>query len=338
MRQLYPEIEPYDSGLLDVGDGQHVFWEECGDPGGKPVVFLHGGPGSGSSPAHRRLFDPARYRIVLLDQRGAGRSTPHAGTFGSDLSTNTTPHLVADLERLRDHLGIDRWQVFGGSWGSTLALAYAEAHPDRVSELVLRGIFTLRQSELDWFYEGPASNVLPDRWQGYLSRVPVDERRPGGLIEAYSRLLADPDPAVHGPAAVAWSSWEASAITLLPRPDLVERYSDETFALAFARIENHYFVNRGFLDEGQLIREAHRIAHIPTVIVQGRYDLCTPATTAFDLHAALPDAEFVLVDDAGHSFDEPGILDALITATDRFAGGPTASADGLTASADEATR
>ena len=319
MRQLYPEIEPHDSGLLDVGDGQQVWWEECGDPDGKPVVFLHGGPGSGSSPAHRRLFDPDRYRIVLLDQRGAGRSTPHAGTFGTDLSTNTTHHLVADLETLREHLGIDRWQVFGGSWGSTLALAYAETHPDRVTELVLRGIFTLRQSELDWFYEGPASNVLPDRWQGYLAPVPLDERRPGGLIEAYSRLLADPDPAVHGPAAVAWSSWEASAITLLPRPDLVERYSDPAFSLAFARIENHYFVHRGFVDEGQLIRDAHLVAHIPTVIVQGRYDLCTPATTAFDLHAALPDADFVLVDDAGHAFDEPGILDALISATYRFA-------------------
>jgi proline iminopeptidase len=330
MPPLYPEIEPYDSGLLDVGDGQHVWWEECGNPDGKPVVFLHGGPGSGSSPAHRRLFDPRRYRIVLLDQRGAGRSTPHAGTFGTDLSTNTTPHLVADLETLREHLGIDRWQVFGGSWGSTLALAYAETHPDRVTELVLRGIFTLRQSELDWFYEGPASNVLPDRWQGYLAPVPVDERRPGGLIEAYSRLLADPDPAVHGPAAVAWSSWEASAITLLPRPDLVERYSDPAFSLAFARIENHYFLHRGFLDEGQLIRDAHLVAHIPTVIVQGRYDLCTPATTAFDLHAALPDARFVLVDDAGHAFDEPGILEALIAATDRFADGPTASDDEVT--------
>lgn len=321
MPSLYPEIEPNDSGLLDVGDGQHVYWEECGNPDGKPVVFLHGGPGGGSSPVHRRLFDPSRYRIVLLDQRNAGRSTPHAGVFSTDLSANTTPNLVADLERLREHLGIDRWQVFGGSWGSTLALAYAETHPDRVSELVLRGIFTLRASELEWFYEGPAASVLPDLWQGFLAPIPVDERRPGGLIAAYARLLADPDPAVHGPAAVAWSTWEASGITLLPRPDVVARFAEPTYALAFARIENHFFMHAGFVDEGQLLRDAHLIAHIPTVIVQGRYDLCTPAVTAWQLHEALPDAEFVLVDDAGHAFDEPGILDALITATDRFASG-----------------
>ena len=327
---MYPEIEPHETGLLEVGDGQQIYYEVSGNPDGKPAVYLHGGPGGASSAGQRRVFDPARYRIVLFDQRGCGRSLPHASAPEADLSTNTTWHLVADIEALRSHLGVDAWLVCGGSWGSALGLAYAQKHPDRVTELVLRGIFTLRRSELDWFYEGGASNVLPDRWQGYLAPVPVDERRPGGLIEAYSRLLADPDPAVHGPAAVAWSSWEASAITLLPRPDLVERYSDPSFSLAFARIENHYFVHRGFLDEGQLIRDAHLVAHIPTVIVQGRYDLCTPATTAFDLHAALPDAEFVLVDDAGHAFDEPGILDALIAATDRFAEAPTASDDEAT--------
>jgi proline iminopeptidase len=319
MRSFYPEIEPCDTGRLDVGDAQQVYWEASGNPSGKPVVFLHGGPGGGTSARHRQLFDPARYRVVLLDQRGCGRSTPHAGAHDTDLSPNTTWHLVADLEQLREHLGIDRWQVFGGSWGSTLALAYAETHPDRVTELVLRGIFTLRRSELDWFYEGPASNLYPDAWQAYLAPVPQSERITGGLIEAYSRLLADPDPAVHGPAAVAWATWEASCLTLRPQPEIVAEFADPTFALALARIENYYFLNRGWFTEGQLIREAHTVAHIPTVIVQGRYDMCTPTTTAWDLHHALPDADFQLIDDAGHAFDEPGILDALITATDRFA-------------------
>lgn len=315
MRTLYPPIEPNASGFLDVGDGQEIYWEECGNPAGKPVVFLHGGPGSGCSPAQRRLFDPARYRIVLLDQRNAGRSRPHAGVHGTDLSANTTWHLVADLERLREHRGVERWQVFGGSWGSGLALAYAETHPERVTELILRGIFTLRASELEWFYEGGAANILPDLWERYAAAVPEQDH----FIDAYAKRLADPDPAVHGPAAIAWSTWEAASITLRPRPDLVENYSDPVFALAFARIENHYFRNGGFFAPGQLIADAPKLAGIPTVIVQGRYDLCTPATTAWDLHRALPSAEFVMVDDAGHAYDEPGILDALITATDRFA-------------------
>ena len=318
MRTLYPDIEPFDSGLLDVGDGQSIYWETSGNPDGKPVVFLHGGPGAGSGPAHRRLFDPSRYLIVVLDQRGCGRSLPHASEPGFDLARNTTWHLVADLELLREHLGVARWQVFGGSWGSTLALAYAETHPDRVSELVLRGIFTLRRSELAWFYEGAGANeVLPDLWGGFLAPVPVDER--GALIQAYHRLLNDPDPAVHGPAAVAWATWEASAITLLPRPELVAAFADPVYALAFARIENHYFVNEGWMEDGQLIANASVLRDIPTVIVQGRYDLCTPAVTAWDLHEALPEAEFRLIPDAGHAFDEPGILDALIEATDRFA-------------------
>jgi len=319
MREMYPEIQANGTGMLDVGDGQLVYWEESGNPAGKPVVFLHGGPGGGTSPQHRRLFDPELYRIVLLDQRGCGLSTPHVSSSDADLSTNTTWHLVADLELLREHLGIDRWQVFGGSWGSTLALAYAETHPERVTELVLRGIFTLRKAELDWFYEGPASNIYPDTWEGFVAPVPENERTPGGLIAAYSRLLSDPDPAVHGPAAVAWSTWEASGITLYPQPAVVARFTDPTYALAFARIENHYFMNQGWFEEGQLIRDAHLLADIPTVIVQGRYDICTPATTAWDLHRALPDAEFIMVPDAGHAFDEPGILDALISATDRFA-------------------
>ncbi|MEO7005456.1 MAG: prolyl aminopeptidase [Terrimesophilobacter sp.] len=317
MRALYPEIEPYESGMLDVGDGQGLYWEACGNPDGKPAVFLHGGPGAACTADHRRLFDPSRYRIVLFDQRGCGRSLPHASSPDADLSTNTTWHLVEDLERLREHLAIDRWQVFGGSWGSTLALAYAEKHPARVSELVLRGIFTLRKSELDWFYEGGAAALFPDTWEGFLAPVAAAQR--GGLIEAYSRLLNDPNPTVHGPAAVAWATWEASGITLLPKPDLVARFADPEFALAFARIENHYFMNRGWFDDGQLIRDATTLKNIPTVIVQGRYDVCTPATTAWDLHKVLPEAEFVLIADAGHSFDEPGILAALIDATDRFA-------------------
>jgi proline iminopeptidase len=317
MRGFYPEIEPYESGHLEVGDGQRVYWETSGNPGGKPVVFLHGGPGGGTSPTQRRLFDPERYRIILVDQRGAGRSTPHASEPDNDLSSNTTWRLVADLELLREHLGIDRWQVFGGSWGSSLALAYAEKHTERVTELVLRGIFTLRQSELDWFYEGGAAEVYPDNWEGFLAPVPEAER--DSLITAYHRLLNDPDPEVHGPAAVAWSTWEASGITLLPQPEVVARFAEPTYALAFARIENHYFVNHGWFEPEQLIRDAPRLRNIPTVIVQGRYDMCTPAVTAWDLHRDLPEAEFLMIPDAGHAFDEPGILNALIEATDCFA-------------------
>jgi proline iminopeptidase len=317
VRSFYPEIEPYDSGMLEVGDGQSLYWETSGNPQGKATVFLHGGPGGESGPNHRRLFDPAKYRIVLLDQRGSGRSLPHASEPGADLSDNTTWHLVADLEKLREHLGIDRWQVFGGSWGSALALAYAETHPERVTELVLRGIFTLRKSELDWFYEGGAEQLFPDLWDSFLSPVPIDQR--DDIISAYHRLLNDPDAAIHEPAAVAWSTWEASTITLLRRPEVVATFAEPRHALAFARIENHYFVNKGWFDEGQLIRDAGVLADIPGIIVQGRYDACTPPITAWDLHRAWPEAEFVMVPDAGHAFDEPGTLSALIEATDRFA-------------------
>ena len=317
MRSYYPEIEPYDTGMLAVGDGQSLYWEASGNPQGKPVVFLHGGPGGETSPRHRRLFDPERYRIVLVDQRGSGRSLPHASEPGYDLAVNTTWHLVADLEVLREELGIEAWQVFGGSWGSTLALAYAQAHPGRVTELVLRGIFTGRRKELEWLYEGPAGSIFPEVWEQYAAQVAPGDG--DGYIAAYHRLLNDPDPAVHLPAAVAWSAWESSVITLLPNPRLVETFTDPHFALAFARIENHYFVNRCWLAEGQLIANAHLIAGIPTVIVQGRYDICTPPVTAWDLSAALPEADLVMVPDAGHSFDEPGILSALIEATDRFA-------------------
>lgn len=319
MRTLYPPLEPYATGMLEVGDGNEIYWEECGNPDGKPVVFLHGGPGAGSSADHRRLFDSMAYRIILFDQRNCGRSIPSASDHATDLSANTTWNLVADLELLRDHLGVESWQVFGGSWGSALALAYAETHPERVTELVMRGIFTLRRSELEWFYEGPCGNMAPDFWAGYVAPIPPDDRRFGNYVRAYARLLADPEPSVHGPAAVAWSTWEASTITLVPRPDVIATFAEPAYALAFARIENHYFLHDGWFEPSQLLRDAGRLAAIPTVIVQGRYDLCTPATTAWELHQALPSAEFVLVDDAGHSFDEPGILDALISATDRFA-------------------
>ncbi|MDF0512473.1 prolyl aminopeptidase [Agromyces sp. H3Y2-19a] len=320
MREMYPEIEPLETGMLDVGDGQHIYWEVSGNRNGKPVVFLHGGPGGGTSPSHRRLFDPERYRIVLFDQRGCGLSIPHASEPDADLSANTTWHLVADMERLRAHLGIDRWQVFGGSWGSALALAYAQTHPERVTELVLRGIFTLRRSELDWFYEGGASALFPDLWEEFVAPVPVDER--AHMIEAYGRLLADSRPEVYEPAAIAWSRWESSTITLLPQAETIARFTAPEYAAAFARIENHYFRHGGWWEEGQLIRDAERLRDIPAVIVQGRYDVCTPVMTAWDLHRAWPEAEFTIVDDAGHAFDEPGILDALITATDRFAEQP----------------
>ena len=319
MRDFYPTIDPYDSGLLNVGDDQQIYYEVSGNPDGKPAVYLHGGPGGASNPKQRRVFDPGKYRIVLFDQRGCGNSLPHASAPKADLTVNTTWHLVADLEKLREHLGIEQWLVCGGSWGSTLALAYAQTHPTSASELVLRGIFTLRKSELDWFYEGGAAAIFPDLWEGFLAPVPVEER--GQLIKAYSRLLNDPDPAVHGPAAVAWSRWESSTITLLPDPDLVNAFTEVAFAVAFARIENHYFMNGGWYDDGQLIRDAVKLRDIPGVIIQGRYDMCTPAVTAWDLHKAWPEAEFTIIPDAGHSFSEPGILDAIIGATDAFARG-----------------
>lgn len=317
MRDLYPEIEPYAHGFAEVGDGQSVYWEQCGNPDGKPVVFLHGGPGGGCSAGNRRLFDPERYRIVLFDQRGCGRSTPHAADLGTDMSVNTTWHLVADIEFLREMLGVERWQVFGGSWGSALALAYAQTHPERVSELLVRGIFTLRPFELAWYYQYGASLLFPDLWEDFVAPIPEAER--GDLIRAYHRRLNDPDPAVRIPAARAWSVWEGSTVTLLPDLDMRTSFGEERYALAFARIENHYFVNGGFFTEEQLIRGASRLEGIPGVIVQGRYDVATPPATAWDLHRAWPAAEFHMVDTAGHAASEPGIRDLLLDATDRFA-------------------
>jgi proline iminopeptidase len=312
-RALYPPVEPWDHGWLDADAGHSVYWERVGTRGAAPAVFLHGGPGAGCSPDHRRLFDPARYDVTLFDQRGCGRSTP-AGS----LEANTTWDLVRDIEVLRQLAGVERWLVFGGSWGSTLALAYAEAHPDRVSALVLRGIFLLRRDELRWYYQEGASWLFPDRWEALLAPIPEDER--GDLLAAFHRRLTGSDGAERLAAARAWSTWEGSTITLLPDQSLTDHFAEPAFADAFARIETHYFVHGAWLEEGQLLRDIGRIRVIPTVIVQGRYDAATPMRSAWDLHRAWPEADFHIVPDAGHAFDEPGILTHLLDATDRFAG------------------
>jgi proline iminopeptidase len=313
LRSFYPEIEPYASGHLDVGDGHHVHWERVGTPGAKPAVFLHGGPGGGLSPSQRRVFDPARYDVLLFDQRGCGKSTPFAG-----LEHNTTWDLVADIEKLREMVGVDRWLVFGGSWGSTLALAYAQTHVDRVTELVLRGIFTLRRDELLWYYQHGASLLFPDKWERFLAPIPQLER--DDLMAAYRRRLTSDDRETRLVAAKAWAQWEGETITLLPDPEVSSVFYGEDYAMAFARIENHYFVHGGWLEEGQLIRDAGKLRDIPAIIVQGRYDIACPAVTAWDLHRAWPQAEFVMVEGAGHALSQPGILHHLIIATDRFAG------------------
>ena len=313
-RSLYPPIEPYRHGMLAVADGHELYWEECGNPSGKPVVFLHGGPGAGCDARARRFFDPARYRIVLFDQRGCGRSRPHAS-----LEHNTTWDLVADIERLRQLLDTERWQVFGGSWGSTLALAYAESHPARVTELVLRGIFLLRKRELDWFYEQGlgASAMYPDLFEEYVAPIPPAER--GELVRAFYRRLTGTDRAAALAAARAWAIYEGSTSFLMMDPDNVRKWGEEAFALAVARIECHYFINGGFLKtESQLLDDVGRIRHIPAVIVQGRHDVVCPMMTAWDLHRAWPEAELRVVGDAGHSALEPGITDELVRATDRF--------------------
>ncbi|MBO6725639.1 MAG: prolyl aminopeptidase [Rhizobiaceae bacterium] len=311
LRGLYPEIEPFESGMLDVGDGHQIYWERVGTKGAKPAVFLHGGPGGGFSPAHRRLFDPARYEVVLFDQRGCGKSTPHAG-----LEANTTWHLVADIERLREKFGFDKWQVFGGSWGSTLALAYAETHPERVTELVLRGIYTLTKAELDWLYQFGVSEMFPDKWERFVEPIPEAER--GNLMAAYRKRLTSGGRVSRIAAAKAWSLWEGETITLLPDPSLTEQHGGDDFALAFARIENHFFVHAGWLEEGQLIRDAHKLKGIPGVIIHGRYDMPCPARYAWELAKAWPDARLHIVEGAGHAYSEPGILHHLIEATDRF--------------------
>lgn len=315
LRGLYPEIEPFDSGMLDVGDGHQIYWERVGTKGAKPAVFLHGGPGGTISPRHRRLFDPSRYDVILFDQRGCGKSTPNAS-----LEANTTWHLVADIERFREMMGCEKWLVFGGSWGSTLALAYSETHPNRISELVVRGIYTLTKAELDWYYQFGVSEMFPDKWERFLAPIPQSER--GDMMGAYRKRLVGTDRAKQIEAARAWSLWEGETITLLPEPATSGQFEADDYALAFARIENHYFVHAGWLEEGQLLRDAHKLHGIPGVIVHGRYDMPCPAKYAWLLHKAWPEAEFHLIEGAGHAYSEPGILDRLIRSTDKFAGKP----------------
>jgi proline iminopeptidase len=308
---LYPPIAPYASGMLDTEGVHRIYWETSGNPAGIPVLFVHGGPGSGTSPNQRRFFDPARYRIVLFDQRGCGRSTPHG-----ELADNTTPHLVADMEALRAALGVERWLVFGGSWGSTLALAYAEAHPDRCLGLVLRGIFLCRESEIDWFLYGIRA-FFPEAQRTLAEFIPEHER--AELLGAYHRRLIDPDPAVHQPAAVHWATFEASCSTLLPSAELVAAFGCDKTALSLSRIEAHYFMNHIFLPDNSLLANLARIRSVPAIIVQGRYDAVCPAVTADELARAWPEARYVVVPDAGHSAFEPGIARELVHACDRFA-------------------
>ena len=310
-RGLYPEIEPYETGRLKVGGGHELYFEQSGNPKGKPVVFVHGGPGFGTEGKQRRFFDPKAYRIVLFDQRGCGKSTPFAS-----LDENTTWDLVSDMEKLREHLGIARWQVFGGSWGSTLGLAYAETHPSRVTELVLRGIFLIRQQEIDWFYQRGASALYPDAWEGYIKAIPPAEH--GDLVRAYYTRLTSPDTTVRAAAARAWSVWEGSTSNLFPSAALIAKTGEEDFALAFARIECHYFVHGAWLEGRELLANVDKIRKIPGVIVQGRYDVVCPMESAWALHRAWPEATLHVVQDAGHSAFEPGNLHHLVEATDRF--------------------
>lgn len=313
MAQPFPAIEPYRTRRLKVSDLHELYVEECGNPEGQPVVFVHGGPGGGVEPWHRQFFNPKKYRMVLFDQRGCGRSTPYA-----ELRENTTWDLVADLEKIREALGIERWVVFGGSWGSTLGLSYAITHPQRCKALVLRGIFLLREAEIRWFYQEGASWVFPDAWEAYVKAIPEDER--GDFVKAYYKRLTSPDPAVRREAAKAWSIWEGSTSKLFPSPEMAARFGEDRFAEAFARIECHYFINKGFFDRDDLLlANAHQLRGIPGVIVQGRYDIVCPMRSAWDLHRAWPEAEFHVVADAGHAASEPGILSRLIEATERFA-------------------
>ena len=310
---LYPPIEPYRHGRLKVGAGHEIYFEECGNPHGKPVAIVHGGPGGGCNATMRRYHDPARYRIVLFDQRGCGRSLPHASLEG-----NTTWDLVADIERLRIHLAIERWQLFGGSWGSTLSLAYAETHPQRASDLILRGIFLLRREELIWFYQAGCGWLFPEAFQAFRNVIPPAER--GDMIAAYYRRLTHPDREVQVAAARAWSIWEGSTLSLMQDPERVKLFGADTYAIAFARIECHYFVNKGFFErEGQLLADAHRVRHLPCSIVHGRYDVVTPVKNAWDLSQVWPEAELRVVPDAGHAMTEPGIVHELIGATRRHA-------------------
>ena len=312
MKTLYDPIEPFDQGTLAVSPVHTIYYEQCGNPAGQPVVFLHGGPGGGIVEDYRRYHDPAAYRIVLFDQRGSGQSTPHAS-----LEDNTTWHLVSDIERLREHLGIESWQVFGGSWGSTLSLAYAQTHPRRVRQLVLRGIFLCRPKEIRWFYQEGANAIFADVWEEYLKVIPEDER--DDMVSAYYRRLTSDDEQVRLEAARAWSIWEGSTSKLFFDYNMIEKFADPEFALAFARIECHYFMNNAFFEtDNYLIENVGKIRHIPAVIVQGRYDVVCPMMSAWELHRAWPEADLQIIPDAGHSAAEPGIISALVDATDRF--------------------
>ncbi len=313
MREFYPEIEAYQSAHLKVSDLHSIYYEQAGNPNGKPVVFVHGGPGGGVDPSMRRFFDPKKWRVILFDQRGCGKSLPF-----SELKDNTTWDLVDDMEKLRKELKIEKWTVFGGSWGSTLALSYAIMHPEKVKELILRGIFLLRKKEIDWFYQEGASYIFPDAWDKYLAPIPLDERN--DLVRAFYKRLTSPDKNTRSEAAKAWSVWEGSTSKLFLDPTFVERFGGDEFADAFARIECHYFINKGFFKEdGWILNNVDKIRHIPAWIVQGRYDVVCPAVSAHELHKAWPESKLHIIPDAGHSASEPGIKSKLIEATDFFA-------------------
>jgi proline iminopeptidase len=318
MSALYPAIEPYSHGMLDVGDGHQVYWEMCGNPEGKPALVVHGGPGSGCSPWWRQLFDPAAYRIVLFDQRNCGRSTPHAGAPVVDLSANTTDHLVADIERLREYLDIERWLVLGASWGSVLGLTYSERHPEHVSELVLFGVALGRYSELDWLFRGGIAILFPRQWEWLMAALPPEERA-GDIVAAFARRLQDPDPEVHRPAADAWCLWESGTLSWPPSTGLVPRFLDPAYALAFARIVTHYISHQSWLEDGANLRGASKLAGIPGVLINGRFDFQAPIKNAWDLYRAWPTSELVVVENAGHSDVQAGIEDEVVRATDRFA-------------------
>lgn len=312
MLTLYPEIQPHIQGQLPVSDGHEIYYEQSGNAQGIPVLFVHGGPGGGTSEFNRRFFDPEKYRIVLFDQRGCGQSKPHAS-----LENNTTTHLIEDIEILRSHLGIDQWLLFGGSWGSTLSLLYAQHHPEAVSGLILRGIFLARKQDVQWFYQQGANQIFPDFWNDFIQPIPEDERH--DLVSAYAQILSNQNEIARMSAAKSWSIWEARCSTLVPSTGLVGHFNEPHVALALARIESHYFVNDSFIQDNQIINQAHTISHIPTVIVHGRYDMVCPVNQAQELYNALPNAELHIVRDAGHSAMEPGITDNLIKATNQFA-------------------
>ena len=308
--QLYPPIEPYETGMLALDDRHSMYWEQTGNPGGLPVLFLHGGPGAGATSVHRRFFDPSTYRIVIYDQRGAGRSTPRG-----DLTDNTTDHLIADIELLREHLGLGKFLLFGGSWGSTLSLAYAQQHPDRCLGMVIRGIFLGRPDEIHWFLNG-LKRVFPEAWRNLVDIL--DEAEHENILAAFHRRLLDPDPGVHLPAARAWSRYEGACSTLHPSPETVAAFGEDSIAFALARIETHYFSNGNFMSENALLENLDCISHLPCTIIQGRYDMICPIATADELHRAWPGSEMVIVSDAGHSAMDPGVREALVRATEKF--------------------